>query len=59
MSKNSLVGKLLKASNSIYKSSTRGSSNYITVNESINKIIYKIDRRSIRKEKIKNIFYVK
>ena len=47
MSKN-LVDKLLEASSKIHKSSTKGSGNYITVNES--------SKSEYRKYKIKKLF---
>lgn len=55
MDNKSLVDKLMEASNKIYKSSLIGSGNYITVNKAISDIIHKIDRKRIRKDKIKRL----
>lgn len=54
-----LIDKLLKASESIHISATRGSANYIVASQSVGDIIqeaYSKQRSGFRKEKIMRIF---
>jgi hypothetical protein len=51
--------KILKASETIHKSSTKGSANYVVVSQSVADIIqevYNKEKAGWRKEKIKKIF---
>ena len=50
-----LIDKLLKASETIHKSSTKGSANYMVVSKDVANIINGI-KRDIRKGKIKRLF---
>jgi len=50
-----LIDKLLKASETIHKSSTKGSANYMVVSQDVANIINGI-KRDIRKGKIKRLF---
>jgi hypothetical protein len=50
-----LIDKLLKASETIHKSSTKGSANYMVVSPDVANIINGF-KRNIRKEKIKRLF---
>ena len=50
-----LIDKLLKASETIHKSSTKGSANYMVVSKDFANIINGI-KRDIRKGKIKRLF---
>lgn len=50
-----LIDKLLKASETIHKSSTKGSANYMVVSKEVANIINGF-KRNIRKEKIKRLF---
>ena len=50
-----LIDKLLKASETIHKASTKGSANYMVVSKEVANIINGF-KRNIRKEKIKRLF---
>lgn len=50
-----LIDKILKAAETIHKSSTKGSANYMVVSPDVANIINGF-KRNIRKEKIKRIF---
>ena len=59
MSDKDLIDKLLKASETIHKSSTKGSANYMVVSQSVADIIqevYNKEKAGWRKEKIKKLF---
>lgn len=59
MSDKDLIGKLLKASEVINKSSKRSPANYMVVSPSVAQMIqevYNKTRRRVRKEKIKRLF---
>lgn len=55
MSKKDLIDRILKASESINNSSTKGSGNYMVTSAAIANIIRGF-RRGYRKEKIKKLF---
>lgn len=55
MSKKDLIDRILKASETIHNSSTKGSGNYMVTSTAIANIIRGF-RRGYRKEKIKKLF---